>query len=106
MKEENIQHKVDEIMKSLDNVQPAEASPFLYSKVMNRLHYKNNVMQIETRKFLRLSWELAFAMLFFIGLNIATFVYFSEEKYDQEYTNSLTTLANEFTINSNNYNYY
>lgn len=105
MKKEIIEHKIETTLQSLDNVQRAEASPFLYSKIMNKLYNKSATEQTETRKFLRLSWELAFAMILFIGLNIVTFVYFTH-KNDQDDNNSLTSLANEYTVNSNNYNYY
>lgn len=101
MKKEDIQHKVEEVMQSLDGVQSAEANPFLYSKVMNRLQNKN----VSTRKFLRLSWELAFAMILFTGLNIAAFFYFKQDDTQNDDNGSITSLANEYTINSNNYNY-
>lgn len=101
MKKEDIQHKVEEVMQSLDSVQSAEANPFLYSKVMNRLQNKN----VSNRKFLRLSWELAFAMILFTGLNIAAFFYFKQDDTQNDDNGSITSLANEYTINSNNYNY-
>jgi hypothetical protein len=101
MKKEDIQHKVEEVMKSLDGAERAEASPFLYSKVMNRLQNKN----VSTRKFLRLSWELAFAMILFTGLNIAAFFYFKQDDTQSDDNGSVTSMVNEYTINSNNYNY-
>jgi hypothetical protein len=101
MKKEDIQHKVQEVMESLDGVQRAEANPFLYTKVMNRLQNKS----ASTRKFLRLSWELAFAMILFTGLNIAAFFYFKQDDTQNDDNGSITSLANEYTINSNNYNY-
>jgi hypothetical protein len=101
MKKEDIQHKVEEVMQSLDGAQRAEASPYLYSKVMNRLQNKT----ASSRKFLRLSWELAFAMILFTGLNIAAFFYFKQDDSQNDDNGSITSLANEYTINSNNYNY-
>ncbi|MDI3318483.1 hypothetical protein [Pinibacter soli] len=101
MKKEDIQHKVEEVMQSLDGAERAEASPFIYSKVMNRLQNRS----VSARKFLRLSWELAFAMILFTGLNIAAFFYFNQDDNQNDDNGSITSLANEYTINSNNYNY-
>jgi hypothetical protein len=104
MKQDAIQKKVNEVLASLDEVQPAEASPFLFSKIQYRLQQKANTTYNGA---LSLSWKLAYAVLFFIALNIASFYYLNQQTDDrsQNEENDLTVVVSEYAVNSTAYNF-
>lgn len=57
---------IDDILNSLDDTGRAEASPYLYSKVMNRLQQPNAALST------RLSYRLVFVLALVAVLNVLT----------------------------------
>jgi hypothetical protein len=71
MKNENIERRIEDALNSLEGLQPAEANPFLYTKIEQRLRNRHEGF-VSSNTFYR----LAFALLIFIVLNVFTFTKF------------------------------
>jgi hypothetical protein len=71
MKNENIERRIEETLNSLEALQQAEANPFLYTNIEQRLKKRQQV-SISGNTFYR----LAFALIIFIVLNIFTYTKF------------------------------
>ena len=86
----DLHKKVDEVLNSLDDVQRAEASPFLYSKIRNRME--------APREFLpqQLVWRLAAALIIVAVLNLFTIVHFQSKEPRND--RGVELVANEYSI--------
>ena len=70
---EDLQKKIDEILNSLDGLQRAEANPFLYGKIRNRL--ENGQPFVPSP----LAWRLVVALAIVVVLNLFTILYFQKK---------------------------
>ena len=75
--EENIEREVEQTMQALDGIRRAEAGPFFYSKLRERLH--DSEPQPDTARSLRLAFA-AVALLLLVITNI-----FTLKEYDRQY---------------------
>lgn len=81
--------RIDEIMNSLDGMSRAEAPPYLWSKVRNRLTPSSSILKP------RLAW-MAAAMMVFLLLNVITL---RHQRSPQVQTGSGSqSVANEYSI--------
>jgi hypothetical protein len=71
MKNENIERRIEETLNSLDGLQHAEANPFLYTKMEQRLRNKHEGVASGNT-----FYRLAFALIIFIVLNVFTYTKF------------------------------
>ena len=65
MKKE-VQQKVEETLNGLDGLQRAEASPYLYSKIRNKMQSVNNAVPHS------LAWRMIAALVIIALLNVLT----------------------------------
>ena len=70
---EDLQKKIDEILNSLDGLQRAEANPFLYGKIRNRLENRQPFVPSP------LAWRLVIALAIVVVLNLFTILYFQKK---------------------------
>ena len=90
---------INEVMDSLDGIQPAEANPFLYSKILNKLNKIND--EYAPTKLVWLS-VASFAVL--LILNIQTIKTIDSSSKNEK--NELQNLASNFQLlNTNSFNY-
>jgi len=68
MKHQNIQQQIEQTLNSLDGLQKAEANPYLYTRIEQRLKNKQPANYEST--FYRLAW----ALIIFIALNVFTYI--------------------------------
>jgi len=107
----NIEQEIDLMLQSLDGIKPAEANPFLYEKIMNRMNTRKRERFIVRYKY-------AFVSLLIILINVLTLTYFSLTGSETTTVTSTGTqtstltrddkiknLATEYSIISNTYNY-
>ena len=89
MKEE-VYKKVDEVFNSLNGLQRAEASLFLYSKIRNRLDVAKQVVPLQ------LAWRLVTIMVIVIVMNLFTIRYFGSKEKNND--TGIELVANEYSI--------
>jgi hypothetical protein len=94
----NIQQLVDETLNSLDGVQRAEANPFLYTKIEQKLKNRYEPSASYQRKLMPV---LAVALVLFISLNVVS--YFKVSTNDSNATsvksgNEIENFANEYNL--------
>jgi hypothetical protein len=63
-----IEEQVDAAMRSLDGLQPAEANPYLFTRIQQRMQNKRQL-----NSFSHLMLKLAVALILFIGVNVFTY---------------------------------
>lgn len=85
----DLHNRIDETLNSLDGVQRAEANPFLYSKIKNRLERK------ETFVTPKLAWRMVVAVAVIALVNLVTIRHFQSEKSN---SNGAEMVANEYSI--------
>jgi hypothetical protein len=87
---EDLHKKIDEVLNSLDGMQRAEASPFLYSKIRNRMEMARQVVPQP------MALRLAIALALVILLNLVTILQFNSgsKKADA----GVESVANEYSI--------
>lgn len=85
----DLQKRIEETLNSLDGIQPAEASPFLYSKIRNRMQsVKEYVPQ-------SLAWRMIAALVIVALVNLFTLFHFNSEK---ENSSGAASVASEYNI--------
>ena len=85
----DLHKKVDEILNSLDGLQRAEANPFLYGKIRNRLESR------EPSAPSPLAWRLVIALAIVVVLNLFTILYFQKKPGTDT---GIELVANEYSI--------
>jgi hypothetical protein len=87
----DLHQKIEDVLNSLDGLQPAAASPFLYSRIRNRMKSDAPLLSLQWR------WRLAVAMIVLLLLNLATLSY--QNRKDNIGTTEATIVAQEYSIN-------
>jgi hypothetical protein len=77
-----VEQKVDRAMQSLDGLAPAEANPYLYTRIQQRLQNKQ-----QSGSFSSMMFRLAVVLIIFIAINVFTF-----EKFSANTGSSKTTI--------------
>ncbi|MER3471468.1 MAG: hypothetical protein C4330_09060 [Chitinophagaceae bacterium] len=80
---------IEQILNSLDGMQRAEANPFLFQKIKNRMQQKD-----EPIISLQMGWRLALALATVIALNMFTFQHFKNEHN----SNRASVINSEYSI--------
>lgn len=88
MKKE-VQQNIEETLNSLDRIQRAEASPFLYSKIWLRMQPANDYVPQN------LAWRMIAALLIIALLNVLTIRRFNADKQNNSGAQSV---ASEYNI--------
>ncbi|HXP50148.1 MAG TPA: hypothetical protein VN922_09355 [Bacteroidia bacterium] len=88
---------IKETIESIDGISRANANPFLYDKIINRMNSKagSNVLKPAT-----IGWAMAF-MVVLIGLNILTITHYNKSGSSQADGSSL--VSKEYFSYLNNY---
>ncbi len=90
---------INEVMNSLDDVKSAEANPFLYNKILNKIS-SGKVEQMP----LKLVWLAAASFLLLVLLNFS--IIKKSDSASSKSKNEVETLANSYQlINENSINY-
>jgi hypothetical protein len=85
----DLQNRVTETLNSLDGLQRAGASPFLYSKIRNRLENARGFVPQS------LAWRMIAALLIVVLMNVITILHFKAEK---NVDNGAQSVASEYSI--------
>ena len=85
----DLHKKVDEILNSLDGLQRAEANPFLYGKIRNRLENREQFVPSP------LAWRVVIALAIVVVLNLFTILYFQKKPGTDT---GIELVANEYSI--------
>jgi len=92
----NIEQLVNETMESLDGLQRAEANPFLYTRIMQRLKNRSGYQPAYQRKLMPV---MAVALVLFISLNILSFYKVNEEpRSDTNAGTGIENFANDYNL--------
>ena len=86
-----VPEKVAETLQSLDSMQQAEANPFLYSKILNRLQQVNNPVQQQW------AWRLAMVLSIVAIANIFT-LFHDDDAVEKTGANDAARVATEYSI--------
>jgi hypothetical protein len=98
--EMNNEKNINEVMESLNGIQRAEANPFLYNKILNRI---NTIREDATP--MKLVWLAAASFLLLMLLNfqaLRTIRFYSSEKAELQEIASGYQLLNTNSIDYNN----
>lgn len=91
---------INEVMSSLDEVRSAEASPFLYNKILNRI----NSSKVEYTP-AKLVWLAAASFLILIVLNFQA-IRTNDHSNSKSEKNSVQEIASQYNLlNTNSINY-
>jgi hypothetical protein len=82
-------NKIDEILNSLDGLQRAEANPFLWGKIRNRLENRQQFVPST------LAWKLAIALAVVVVMNLLTIQHFQKGSVNDR---GIELVANEYSI--------
>ena len=88
MKKE-VQQKVEETLNGLDGLQRAEASPYLYSKIRNKMQSVNNAVPHS------LAWRMIAALMIIALMNVLTIQHFRAK---EKLANGAKSVASEYSI--------
>lgn len=88
----------EEILDSLNDLQPAEPSPFLFTRIEARIA----TQKAQTDFSIRWVSRLAVATLLFIGLNVGTWVYFNQ-KSELSYEEGVANISSTYSLDSDIY---
>ena len=93
----------EEILSSLNMIQPADVDDFLFTRVQNRINCRQQARPAQMTVLYRLSMTL---LLFFI-LNGATYYFLkrADTRTGDRTVSGLTAFAGEFKMTQNTYNY-
>ena len=86
----DLQQKIDETLSSLDGMRRAEASPFLYSKIRNRLQGLTEYVPQS------LAWRMIAALVIVTLMNVLTLRHFKADK--QSKSGGAESVATEYNI--------
>lgn len=104
MEEDKIKQQIDLIMESLESISRAQANPFLYEKIMNRMNEPSGVKRIVDNRF-SLNLKYVLTILILIILNLFTIVQFSSDISKTEKKNIIEYFEEEYSlITKTNYN--
>jgi len=81
----NTEYEIELTLKSLEGAECAKANPYLYQKVMARVHEVNSPKQTSDFNF-GLNMKYAFVILAFVILNVVTIFQFSGQNKNVNYT--------------------
>lgn len=87
---------IKETLESADGIGRAKANPFLYDKVINRMH-QARVNNVPKNVYVR--WVMAAALL--VGLNVVSLVHYHKHRATQN--NSANAFTGEYFSYLNNY---
>jgi hypothetical protein len=85
----NKEKRIEEILNSLDDVQRAEANPFLFQKIKTRMQPKDEPMLT-----MQMGWRLAIALVTVLILNLFTFQHLKGEKTSE----NASVINSEYSI--------
>jgi hypothetical protein len=91
----NKDKKINEILNSLDGIQRAEVSPFLYSGIINKLKGHEKIAPV------KVVWLAAASLCLLFLLNIAILKNISTEKHSSAEMSAVYNLSNQNMINYN-----
>jgi hypothetical protein len=86
---EDIQRKIEETLASLDGMERAEASPYLYSKIRNRMQAAKEVVPQG------LAWRIVTALAIVAVVNVATILHVNPAK---DTNSGVESVASEYAI--------
>ena len=84
---EDLHKKIEETLNSLDDLQRAEANPFLAAKIRHRLQEETHKPEVPAQW----SWRLALVMIVFAVLNLITIQRLIKEKEENSGANAVAT---------------
>jgi len=91
--QQEIEALSNQALNSLDNLQPAEANAFLYSKIRNRMLSNR---RDETAKYTRLMVRLSAALVLFVCVNLTSY-YFLQRWQKSNVKTTKVSGANAFS---------
>ncbi len=102
-------NKIEETIQSIEGLKRADANPFLYAKIMQRLKEQTTVKKVHSPSkvfILRFALILIFAIL----VNVYTFISYSDnnfvsDKSVQTTNQNLQSFTKEYSITGSTYNY-
>ena len=89
----NKEERINHILESSAEIKPAEANPFLYQKIINRVQ-QPRVQTVSIAKF-RLNWAAAIALI--VAVNIAVLFVYHAKSGKQKEAYALQTLSNQLS---------
>jgi hypothetical protein len=91
---------IDSILESASEIEQAEASPFLYNKINNRLNQKEKSTGILLRR--DVGWAVAVSLV--VALNVSSLFICKAKIHKQKESASIEALTDEMN-STTNYNY-
>ena len=82
--------KIDDVLNSLDEIQRAEASPYIFGRVRNRLVSDREIVPA------KLAWRLVTILVIVAALNLFTMRYFGGKENTD--VTGVELVANEYSI--------
>ena len=107
MQKEEIQNLVEKTLSSLDGIQKAKASPFLFEKTLNRMSSSGKKESVSYGYV----WKFAVGLAIIILLNVFTYVKYSEQTYttttatSSTYKENLENFAKDYSMYNTTYYY-
>lgn len=103
MKQQNIDKAAEQALNSLNNLQQADANPFLYAKVKQRMEHRYKMATAEQK---RVMLRLAAVLILFIGIN--GFCFFALKKQNtakQPAQSGASAFAEAYQLNTDTESY-
>ncbi|MEI8279911.1 MAG: hypothetical protein WCG87_09120 [Bacteroidota bacterium] len=93
----NKEQFIEKVMTSIEGINKAEANPFLYEKIVNRMGQDRGklIPFIQQPQFIR----LAACLLVLVAMNVLVCIHFAEPKYTETHTeqqNDVNPVAQEY----------
>lgn len=105
---EEIEKLSNEALNSLDNLQPAEANPFLFAKIKHKLIQQK---QEAAATHIRLMFRLSAVLLLFVGINAGSFYLLNKRQQPKPKITApakatgIDAFSQEYFPTSTSYNY-
>ena len=112
MNKELLNKKIEDTLNSIEGLKKAEANPFIYNKIIDRIGSKKTKEAFSLKQN---AYILRFAVVLIAAFLLNVYTYFSYSKAERTYDKSLTlnnervenlkSIAKEYSLTFTTYNY-
>jgi len=98
---------IDETLRSLDGMKPAEPNPFLFSKIRQRINDSSKSGSVKKIS-LKPAWGLAIVFIILFIINVVTIINYSNNTTQQTTISSTTNINSfieDYSLSNSTYNY-
>ena len=93
-----LEHKIDKTLESINGISPAEANPYLFEKIKARLNEKSSSFSPVIK------WSWASICVMVLLINCGSVYYYFEKSTEQKNETAYQTIGSEMGLNQS-YNY-